>query len=106
MTAIASQYYSKLPGPSQTQYWLPLHNSYDPYDSDIGTGHCFEQTSWIRKATTTAFAKSNKTVHQQPSSSFHICGFKFNDTNNDGVFQPGLEFGMNGVTVTLLAPML
>jgi len=45
---------------------LPLHNSYDPYDSDIGTGHNFDQHSWTRGETTTAFAKSNKLVHQKP----------------------------------------
>jgi len=71
ITAIDSQYrvnlyYSKLPGPDQTKYWLPLHNSYDPYDSDIGTGHNFDQNSWTRGSTTTAFAKANKLVHQKP----------------------------------------
>jgi len=59
-------YYSKSPGPDQTPYWWPLHNSYDPYDSDILTGHVFEQVSWTRSPTTTAFAKSNKLVHQKP----------------------------------------
>ncbi len=59
-------YYSKLPGPIQTKHWLPLHNSYDPYDSDIDTGHNFDQLSWTRGATTTAFAKGNKLVHQKP----------------------------------------
>ena len=59
-------YYSKLPGPVQTQYWLPLHNSYDPYDQDIGTGHNFGQHSWTRGETTRAFAKANKLVHQKP----------------------------------------
>lgn len=40
-------YYSKIPakGGPQGPYWLPLHNSYDPYDSDIGTGHNFNQNS-------------------------------------------------------------
>ena len=31
-------YYSSLPGAGSTRYRLPLHNSYDPYDEDIGTG--------------------------------------------------------------------
>jgi len=71
ITAIDAQYrvnlyYSKLPGPVQTKYWLLLHNSYDPYDSDIGTGHNFDQNSWTRGSTTTAFAKANKLVHQKP----------------------------------------
>ena len=71
ITAIDAQYrvnlyYSKLPGPVQTKYWLPLHNSYDPYDSDIGTGHNFDQNSWTRGPTATAFAKANKLVHQKP----------------------------------------
>jgi len=57
-------YYSKLPGPDQTQYWLPLHNSYDPYDADINTGHNFDQNSWTRGPTTTSFSKANKVVHQ------------------------------------------
>jgi len=59
-------YYSKRPGPDQTKYWWPLHNSYDPYDSDIGTGHNFDQLSWVRGETAHAFAKSNKLVHQKP----------------------------------------
>ena len=59
-------YYSKSPGPDKTPYWWPLHNSYDPYDSDIVTGHVFEQVSWTRSPTTKAFAKSNKLVHQKP----------------------------------------
>jgi len=59
-------YYSRLPGPVQIQYWLPLHNSYDPYDQDIETGHNFGQHSWTRGATTRAFAKANKLVHQKP----------------------------------------
>jgi uncharacterized repeat protein (TIGR01451 family) len=59
-------YYSKLPGPGTTKYWLPLHNSYDLYDSGIGTGHVFEQHSWEIEGTIRAFAKSNKLVHQKP----------------------------------------
>jgi len=59
-------YYSKAPGSDKTLYWWPLHNSYDPYDSDLGTGHNFGQLSWNRQATTHAFAKSNKLVHQKP----------------------------------------
>ena len=59
-------YYSKSPGPVKTPYWWPLHNSYDPYDSDIMTGHVFEQVSWTRVPTEHAFAKSNKLVHQKP----------------------------------------
>jgi len=59
-------YYSKSPGPDKTPYWWPLHNSYDPYDSDIKTGHVFEQVSWTRVNTATAFSKSNKLVHQKP----------------------------------------
>jgi uncharacterized repeat protein (TIGR01451 family) len=59
-------YYSKSPGPDKTPYWWPLHNSYDPYDSDIKTGHVFDQVSWTRSPTTTAFSKSNKLVHQKP----------------------------------------
>jgi uncharacterized repeat protein (TIGR01451 family) len=59
-------YYSKSPGPDKTPYWWPLHNSYDPYDSDIKTGHVFEQLSWTRVNTATAFSKSNKLVHQKP----------------------------------------
>ena len=59
-------YYSKLPGPGTTKYWLPLHNSYDPYDSGIATGHVFGQHSWEIEGTIRAFAKSNKLVHQKP----------------------------------------
>ncbi len=59
-------YYSKSPGPNKTPYWWPLHNSYAPYDSDIATGHVFEQVSWTRVPTEHAFAKSNKLVHQKP----------------------------------------
>ena len=59
-------YYSKSPGPDQTKYWWPLHNSYDPYDANIGTGHAFNQNSWAIMSTTRAFAKANKLVHQKP----------------------------------------
>jgi len=122
-------YYSKLPGPVQTKYWLPLHNSYDPYDPDIGTGHNFDQHSWTRGSTTHAFAKGDKLVHQKPienpdgngdpdgeprSFSFHICGVKFDDSNRDGLYDVGIEHGIgllldpswveSGVTVTLLGP--
>ena len=50
-------YYSKLPGPGTTKYWLPLHNSYDPYDSGIATGHVFGQHSWEIEGTIRAFVK-------------------------------------------------
>lgn len=59
-------YYSKSPGPDQTPYWWPLHNSYDPYDPDIDTGHAFQQVSWTIKDTTNVFAKADKLVHQKP----------------------------------------
>jgi hypothetical protein len=59
-------YYSSVPRTTGGPFWLPLHNSYDPYDTDIATGHNFDQFSWTRGATTTAFAKSNKLVHQKP----------------------------------------
>ncbi len=105
-------YYSKIPRQSGT-YWLPLHNSYDPTpDPDIpNTGHNFDQHSWERGATTTAFAKSNKLVHQtrapppdggQQLSTVHICGTKFNDINGDGAYDPEFDPGINGVTVMLL----
>ncbi|MBM4462317.1 MAG: IPTL-CTERM sorting domain-containing protein [Chloroflexi bacterium] len=104
-------YYSKSPGPIQMPYWWPLHNSYDPYDADINTGHVFEQVSWTRRATTRAFSKSNKLVHQiavanpeEGSFSFHICGMKFNDLNRDGIHDSETEPGINGVAVTLLGP--
>ncbi|MBS7655458.1 hypothetical protein KEJ50_03050 [Candidatus Bathyarchaeota archaeon] len=107
-------YYSKIPKGGDTKYWLPLHNSYDPYDADIGTGHNFDQHSWTRGATTHAFAKGNKIVHQKPQDdpedpeeptySFHICGIKFNDLDRDGLFDAEVEQGIDGVTVTLLGP--
>ncbi|MEM3150985.1 MAG: hypothetical protein QXK15_00225 [Candidatus Bathyarchaeia archaeon] len=107
-------YYSKIPKGGDTKYWLPLHNSYDPYDADIGTGHNFDQHSWTRGATTHAFAKRNKIVHQKPQDdpddpvdptySFHICGIKFNDLDRDGLFDAEVEQGIDGVTVTLLGP--
>ncbi len=90
---------------------MPLHNSYDPYDSNIGTGHNFDQFSWAITKTTHAFAKGNKLVHQKPienpedpTYSFHICGFKFDDFNRNGIFDIETEHGIDGVTVTLLAP--
>ncbi|MEM3071936.1 MAG: hypothetical protein QW172_00560, partial [Candidatus Bathyarchaeia archaeon] len=106
-------YYSKLPGPDQTKYWLPLHNSYDPYDADIGTGHNFEQLSWTRGSTIHAFAKANKLAHQKPKEdpedpqgpySFHICGIKFDDSNRNGLYDAEIEKGINDVTVILLGP--
>ncbi|MBS7644400.1 MAG: hypothetical protein QXO32_06825 [Candidatus Bathyarchaeia archaeon] len=106
-------YYSKLPGPDQTKYWLPLHNSYDPYDADIGTGHNFEQHSWTRGSTIHAFAKANKLAHQKPKEdpedpqgpySFHICGIKFDDSNRNGLYDAEIEKGINDVTVILLGP--
>ena len=63
ITDKANLYYSKIPRQSGT-YWLPLHNSYDPYDSDINNGHSFDQNSWTRNPTTTIFSKANKIVHQ------------------------------------------
>jgi hypothetical protein len=100
-------YYSKLPGPDQTRYWLPLHNSYDPWDSDIASGHAFKQNSWDRIATNTAYAKTNKVVHQAPVDDpwygeIHICGIKFNDLNSNGQYEPEIDGVINGVKVTLL----
>jgi hypothetical protein len=102
-------YYSKVPRGGDIQYWLPLHNSYDPYDVDIGTGHNFDQNSWTRGPTTYAFAKANKMVHQKPkedptSYSFHICGIKFDDSNRNGVYDADVEQGIDGITVILLGP--
>ncbi|MDI9644578.1 MAG: hypothetical protein QFX35_05105 [Candidatus Verstraetearchaeota archaeon] len=109
-------YYSKAPG-STTVYWFPLHNSYDPYDPDIKTGHAFGQHSWSRNPTENAYAKSNKLVHQKPSEdpvqetySFHICGIKFSDLNLNGIYEPAPdeqsdivpEPGIDGLNVTLL----
>ncbi|MEM2873415.1 MAG: hypothetical protein QXD82_04505 [Nitrososphaerales archaeon] len=100
-------YYSKAPGPIQTPYWWPLHNSYDPYDEDIGTGHSFNQHSWTRVQTIRSFSKANKMVHQKPDEyppaeiSFHICGEKFNDLNRNGIRDEG-EPGINDVEITLL----
>ncbi|MEM2893984.1 MAG: hypothetical protein QW638_07395 [Candidatus Bathyarchaeia archaeon] len=114
-------YYSKLPGPETTIYWLPLHNSYDPYDQVIGTGHSFKQHSWSREPTTHAFAKGNKHVHQkkippeepppppppppppQEVYTFHICGVKFLDVNGNGVWEMGIDQPVNGVILWLLA---
>ncbi|MBS7645696.1 hypothetical protein KEJ44_06655 [Candidatus Bathyarchaeota archaeon] len=114
-------YYSKLPGADPMKYWLPLHNSYDPYDEDIGTGHNFSQLSWTRGPTIHAFAKGNKMVHQKPLEdppkekySFHICGIKFDDSNRNGIFDAEIEHGIGlisdnvwvepGVKITLLGP--
>ncbi len=101
-------YYSKAPGPDQTKYWWPLHNSYDPYDEDIGTGHSFNQHSWTRVQTIRAFSKANKMVHQKSDEnppaeifSFHICGEKFNDLNRNGIRDEG-EPGIDGVEIILL----
>jgi hypothetical protein len=59
--------------------WYPLHNSYDPYDSGINTGHAWGpgQNSWTTLSSTAAgFAKANKVVHQtttEPSTaSIHL----------------------------------
>jgi hypothetical protein len=104
-------YYSKLPGPVQTQYWLPLHNSYDPWDSDISSGHSFEQNSWNRVTTNTQYAKTNKVHHQSPASDggggegtgvIHICGIKFNDLSHNGQYDPEIDGVINGVKITLL----
>ena len=100
-------YYSKRPGLSATPYWWPLHNSYDPYDPDINSGHNYGQHSWERTATVRAYAKANKDVHQTPAadtfSVIHICGFKFTDTNRDGEMNAG-EQGINDVGIALLGP--
>ncbi|MCP8305387.1 MAG: hypothetical protein H3Z50_08000 [archaeon] len=93
--------------------WWPLHNSYDPYDSDINTGHRFEQVGtaplrgWTRDPTTTAFSKANKMVHQMaipPAElgTIHICGFKFTDLNRNGIWDERFEPKISGVTITLL----
>ncbi|WP_455368549.1 hypothetical protein [[Eubacterium] cellulosolvens] len=106
-------YYSKLPGSDATKYWLPLHNSYDPYDDDFSKGHNFDQTSWTRGATNTSYAKTNKIHHQSPkangnngggdplTSVIHICGIKFLDLNRDGIYDIDTENGINGFEVTL-----
>jgi hypothetical protein len=106
-------YYSNIRG-GATKYWLPLHNSFDPYDSDINTGHVFNQQSWTRSSTTTAFSKANKAVHQKPvedpedpedpTYSFHICGVKFNDINRNMAWDADTEPGIDGVWITLLGP--
>jgi hypothetical protein len=102
-------YYSKLPGRT-TKYWLPLHNSYDPYDEDLETGHSFRQHSWTREPTVHAFAKANKHVHQKlavdpPSGvfTFHICGVKFLDNNGNGVWEMGIDQPVDGIELWLLA---
>ncbi|MFC1956003.1 hypothetical protein ACFLWZ_05720 [Chloroflexota bacterium] len=104
-------YYSKAPGSDQTPYWWPLHNSYDPYDADLDTGHNFEQHSWNKGGTTNAYAKSNKLVHQKPGEateqeifSFHICGAKFWDSNYNRIYDLDIESGIDGVSVVLLGP--
>lgn len=111
-------YYSKLPGSVSTKYWLPLHNSYDPYDGDLSKGHRFDQTSWTRDPTNTAYAKTNKIHHQSPkanggngggqplTSVIHICGVKFLDFNRDGIYDINTEGGINGFEITLLGPDL
>lgn len=100
-----------MPGSVQTQYWLPLHNSYDPWDSDIASGHAFEQTSWNRVTTNTAYAKTNKVHHQSPTPDggngdgtgvIHICGIKFNDLNGNGQYDPETDGVINDVMITLL----
>lgn len=101
-------YYSSLPG-GAIKFWLPLHNSYDPYDEDLGTGHSFRQHSWSREPTTHAFAKANKHIHQKLSESsgefftFHICGVKFLDNNRNGIWEIGIDQPVNGVKLWLLA---
>jgi len=105
-------YYSKLPGSDQTKYWLPLHNSYDPFDDDLSKGHAFEQKSWTRISTNTAYAKTNKIHHQSPKTNggqppksvIHICGSKFLDLNRDGVYDMNTELGIDGFEITLLGP--
>jgi hypothetical protein len=37
-------------------YWYPVHNSYDPYDADIDTGHAFVDLSWEALPTTNEYA--------------------------------------------------
>ena len=64
-------YYQDAALPIRPIGWWPLHNSYDPYDGDVDTGHAFEQVGsspeygWTRIPTTNRFAKSNKLVHQE-----------------------------------------
>ncbi|OGD54356.1 hypothetical protein A3K80_08465 [Candidatus Bathyarchaeota archaeon RBG_13_38_9] len=121
ITAISDKknlYYSKLPGPDATKYWLPLHNSYDPYDIDLLKGHVFDQNTWTRSATNTSYAKTNKIHHQSPkangnngggdplTSVIHICGIKFLDLNRDGIYNINTENGINGFEITLLGPDL
>lgn len=43
--------------------WYPVHNSYDPYDSDIGTGHAFTNLGWETMPTTNNYARIIKLVY-------------------------------------------
>ncbi len=103
-------YYSKLPG-GTTKYWLPLHNSYDPYDEDLETGHSFRQHSWTREPTLHAFAKANKHVHQKLAVdppppevfTFHICGVKFLDNDRNSIWEMGIDQPVDGIKLWLLA---
>lgn len=82
--------------------WYPLHNSYDPNDATLSTGHSFKQTSWTIISTTTQFAKANKLIHQAPANAFHICGLKYGDANVNDVYDPGIDPLINGKLITLL----
>jgi len=39
-------------------YWYPVHNSYDPYDIDIGTGHVFQSLTWTALPATSKYARA------------------------------------------------
>jgi hypothetical protein len=39
-------------------FWYPIHNSFDPWDDDINSGHRWEQGSWDIFETESAFAKT------------------------------------------------
>jgi len=57
--------------------WYPLHNTYDPYDTDINNGHSWYQHKWDRRETTTAYAKGTKTVIQGPAPPPEECTVNF-----------------------------
>ncbi|MEM3040806.1 MAG: hypothetical protein QXG97_02105 [Nitrososphaerota archaeon] len=64
----------------------------------------------MKRVTTTAFAKANKSVHQKPADeppeeryAFHICGVKFLSSNVGEFYNPDIHPSMNGAIVWLLA---
>ncbi len=49
-----------------TGLWYPAHNSYDPWDDDINSGHVWRQWSWDKRITNKSYSKAKAEIIVKP----------------------------------------